>query len=158
ESDAPPVSADRLIRRLSGRYFLVMLAVAALVIADQAIVQPLLARMNSYAPAINLAGRQRMLRQQLTKAALAPQGASGEASRERYREELRTTLAQWSAAQSALREGDSQLDLPKLDSSQFNAAWIELEPHFAAMVAAASELASQTNLPGSDTAGTVSII
>jgi len=157
ESDARPTSAESLIRRLSGRYFLVLLAVAALVVADQVIVQPLLVRMNSYAPAINLAGRQRMLSQRLTKAALALEVCSDETSRERYREELRTTLAQWSSAHDALRQGDGQLGLPKLDSPQFNAAWIELEPHFAAMVAAGNKLVGQTNLPANDTAATVSI-
>src|SRR5215471_21239469 len=97
------VSADKTIRRLSLRYFFVLGAVAVLVVADQVIVQPLLVRMNSYAPAINLAGRQRMLSQRLTKAALALEVCSDETSRERYREELRTTLAQWSSAHDALR-------------------------------------------------------
>jgi len=159
ESDPRSVSADSLIRRLSGRYFLVLLAVAVLVVADQAIVQPLLVHMNSYAPAINLAGRQRMLSQRLAKSALALEVSADEASRERYREELRTTLAQWSAAHSALRRGDSQLGLPKLDSAQFNNAWTELEPHFAAMFTAGIELAEmKENSASRDTAHTVSII
>jgi two-component system, LuxR family, sensor kinase FixL len=133
--------ADELIRRLSGRYFLVLLAVAALVIADQAIVQPLLVRMNCYAPAINLAGRQRMLSQRLTKAALALEVASDNTSRERYRSELRMTLTQWSSAHAALRRGDEQLGLLKLDSPQFNAAWNDLEPHSQAMQSAGNQLA-----------------
>ena len=138
---------------------MVLLAVAVLVVADQAIVQPLLVHMNSYAPAINLAGRQRMLSQRLAKSALALEVSADEASRERYREELRTTLAQWSAAHSALRRGDSQLGLPKLDSAQFNNAWTELEPHFAAMFTAGIELAEmKENSASRDTAHTVSII
>src|SRR5262249_31928829 len=88
-------SADGLIRRLSVGYFFVLVAVAALVVIDQAIVQPLLVRMNSFAPAINLAGRQRMLSQRLTKAALAIQVAGDDAQRQHYETELRTTLAQW---------------------------------------------------------------
>lgn len=121
---------------------MVLLAVAALVIADQTIVQPLLVRMNSYAPAINLAGRQRMLSQRLTKSALAMQVCPDEASRQRYREELRTTLAQWSSAHGTLHQKDSQLGL---GDPRFDAFWIELEPHFAAMVAAGNELVGQTN-------------
>ena len=39
-------------------------------VVDQAVVQPLLVRLDAYAPAINLSGRQRMLSQKLTKAAL----------------------------------------------------------------------------------------
>lgn len=151
--------AEGLIRRLSGRYFLVLLAVAALVVADQAIVQPLLVHMNRYAPAINLAGRQRMLSQRLAKAALALEVSTDETSRERYRSELRTTFTQWSSAHAALRHGDNQLGLPKLDSPQFNEAWHELEPHFQAMLSAGQELAGTTSdAAPADIANTVSTV
>jgi two-component system sensor kinase FixL len=153
------VHAEGLIRRLSGRYFLVLLAVAALVVTDQAIVQPLLVHMNSYAPAINLAGRQRMLSQRLTKAALALEVSGDEAARERYREELRTALAQWSSAHAALRHGDDQLGLPRLDSPQFNQAWAELEPDYQAMHSAGQRLAGErADSTPAETTSTVSII
>ena len=42
-----------------------------LVVVDQAIIQPMLIHVNAFAPAINVAGRQRMLSQRLTKASLA---------------------------------------------------------------------------------------
>jgi two-component system, LuxR family, sensor kinase FixL len=156
-------ATDRVIRRLSARYFLVLIVVAALIVVDQAIIQPLLVQMNSYPPTINLAGRQRMLSQKLTKAALAMQAAGDDAQRQRYQIELQATLAQWSAANSALRQGDSATGLPKLASPEFNSAWADLQPHFEAMLAAGNTLieplaSSQkaidtaTAVPPSDTA------
>ena len=64
-----------------------MLAVAILVI-DQAIIQPQLVRLNFYAPAINVAGRQRMLSQKVTKNVLALAMPMDNAAREDRREQL----------------------------------------------------------------------
>ncbi|HEX4148488.1 MAG TPA: type IV pili methyl-accepting chemotaxis transducer N-terminal domain-containing protein, partial [Pirellulales bacterium] len=82
-------SAQRLIRRLARRYLFVLSAVAVLVVIDQAVIQPLLLRLNTYAPVINTAGRQRMLSQKLTKAALALVADPDVPSRQIRREELR---------------------------------------------------------------------
>src|SRR5262249_1287439 len=97
--------------------------------------QPMLVQMNSFAPAINLAGRQRMLSQRLTKAALALQAAGDEARRQHYQAELRTTLEQWTAAHLALRQ------VRQLTSPEFDQAWRDLQPAFEAMLAAGGALA-----------------
>src|SRR5438874_37354 len=58
-ADSKAGPANILVRRFSNRYLMVLIAVALLVVTDQAVVQPLLLRLNAYAPAIDLAGRQR---------------------------------------------------------------------------------------------------
>jgi len=129
------------------------------VVIDQAIVQPLLVQINCYAPAINLAGRQRMLSQRLTKSALALGVSNDETTRQRYQSELRTTLAEWSSAHAALRHGDNEPGLPKLDSPRFHEAWNELEPHFQAMLSAGQQFAGTTTGAAlADSAKTVSMI
>jgi two-component system, LuxR family, sensor kinase FixL len=133
-------STDGLIRRLGARYFVVLLAVATLILVDQSIVQPLLVRLGSYAPVINLAGRQRMLSQKLTKAALELDAASDEAPRSICRDELRDTLAQWSIAHAALRNGDPALGIQQIHSSEIDAQWSALQPDFDAMCAAAQTI------------------
>jgi nitrate/nitrite-specific signal transduction histidine kinase len=65
------VAADRLVRQLDTRYLLLLAGVAIALVLDQALVQPGLASLNSYAPAINLAGRQRMLSQRIGARPLA---------------------------------------------------------------------------------------
>ena len=131
--------AEGLIRRWARRYLFVLSCVAALVVIDQAIIQPWLVRMNSYAPAMNIAGRQRMLSQKLAKSALALRMANDDPERLFRRDELRSTLAQWSAAQAALQHGDQRLGVDQLDTPDINRAWAELQPHFEAMQAAASK-------------------
>src|SRR5438874_235889 len=56
---------------LGWRYFWAFACVALLIVLNQVLVQPSLIRVMSDAPVINIAGRQRMLSQRLTKAALA---------------------------------------------------------------------------------------
>ena len=133
------------MRRLSGRYLFVLLAVAALIAADQAVIQPLLVRMNVFAPVINLAGRQRMLSQKLAKAALAMQAADDAATQAARRTELRDSLAEWSTAHDALRHGAAELNVPRIHSPAIDDAWAELQPHFDAMQAAAQQLVAASH-------------
>lgn len=146
--DAP--AAARTIRRLASRYLLVLAVAAGLVIVDQAIIHPLIARLSWYAPAINLAGRQRMLSQRLCKAALALQTADDDAQRQLRRGELRETLAQWSSANSALREGSQELGIQRIQSPEIEREWGKLSPHFNAMCMAAQEIISDATASDQD--------
>ena len=139
-------SADGLVRRLGARYLVVLALVALLMVIDQAVVQPLLVRLDAYAPAINLSGRQRMLSQKLTKAALALQASDDETARSARRAELRDTLDQWSRAHDALLHGDAAIGIRKIDSPEIAAQWKLLQPHFDAMCAAASRLIDPAEL------------
>ena len=94
------------VRPLARRYLAVLVAVATLVLLDQAILQPLLLQLNFSAPAINLAGRQRMLSQKISKEALALELSPERADREARIEALREALDQWTAAHQALVAGD----------------------------------------------------
>ena len=137
-------SADNLVRRLAARYLIVLALVAVLMVFDQAVVQPLLLRLDAYAPAINLAGRQRMLSQKLTKAALAFQAGSDEATRNKCHAEIRQTLDHWTAAQEALLNRDQRLDIRTIQSPEIAAEWNVLLPHFNAMRSAADKLINFT--------------
>jgi two-component system, LuxR family, sensor kinase FixL len=140
KTDPANIRVEGLIRRLARRYFFVLSCVAALVVIDQAIIQPCLVRLNSYAPAMNMAGRQRMLSQKLSKSALALLMANDDQERLFRRDELRSTLAHWSAAQAALQHSDHALGVDKLGTPNIHRAWAELQPHFQAMQAAASKI------------------
>jgi two-component system sensor kinase FixL len=133
-------SAEGLVRQLGRRYLLVLVAVAALVAADQAVIQPLLVRMNVFAPVINLAGRQRMLSQKLAKAALAMHATQDTVLQDQRRTELDGALDEWSTAHAALRGGSVKLNIPRIQSPDIDDAWSQLDPHFTAMHAAATVL------------------
>ena len=138
--DKTTTIADHLIRRLAARYLLVLTAIAGLIVIDQAVIQPLLIRLSCYAPAINVAGRQRMLSQKLAKSALAMQSTMDAQQRGVYRTELRDTLEEWSTASATLRFGRKGLMTPMLQSSEIAHEWKILAPHFDAMRAAADKL------------------
>ena len=122
KTDPADLRAEGLVLRLARRYFFVLSCVAALVAIDQAIIQPCLVRLNSYAPSMNIAGRQRMLSQKLSKSALALQVANDDQERLFRRDELRSTLTQWSAAQAALQPGDHTLGVDNLDTPRYPAS------------------------------------
>lgn len=145
-TDASALAA-RLVRPLASRYGLVLAAIATLVVVDQAVIQPQLMRLNFYAPVINVAGRQRMLSQKLTKEALAIELESAAHARDPLRRELLATLERWSTAQAALLYGKSELNLQPIESPQIVAAIRELEPRFMAMQHAAKTLAIGEDRP-----------
>lgn len=134
-----PDASDRLVRRMAVRYSIVLVAVASLLIADQVLIQPLLVRLNGYAPVINVAGRQRMLSQKLAKEALAMEAATSDTLAELHRLELMRTAEQWSAAHSTLVAGGT---------SRVASALHALDPDVAMMQAAAIELAKRSTAEG----------
>jgi two-component system, LuxR family, sensor kinase FixL len=126
---------------------LVLGVVASLMIVDQAIIQPLLVRMDAYAPVINLAGRQRMLSQKLAKAALAAESAPASQLREASREELSVALDEWIAANDALRHGSDALRVPRIASAELEVEWASLDHDFEPIVAAAQQIIADDDEP-----------
>jgi C4-dicarboxylate-specific signal transduction histidine kinase len=119
--------------------------VAALIVVDQAVVQPLLVRLDRFAPVINLAGRQRMLSQRLTKAVLIIDRAESEEAARTGRQELRTTLEQWSAAHTSLQSADTRQGAARISSPTIQTRWAQLEPHYHAMASAAQAVIDSHN-------------
>ncbi|MFO0896396.1 MAG: ATP-binding protein [Pirellulales bacterium] len=135
-----PATGPWLVGALRRRYLWALGAVAALVLVDQAVVQPLLVRLNAYAPAINVAGRQRMLSQKLVKEALAWQTQADPVARARRRDEFEQTLRSWTAAHELLARGAEGFSGVGVDAPRVASAWSELGPHYSSMNAAAAAL------------------
>lgn len=136
-----------LVGRLEFRYVLVLAAVALLVAVDQAVLQPMLIRLDGYAPVINLAGRQRMLSQKIAKSSLAiylledsdNQDSDNQDSASRVAE-LQTALDLWFTTQAGLRYGDARLELPGTESPSLVTAFEAMEPHVSAIRESAERL------------------
>ncbi len=131
-----------LVRLLSRRYLLALLAVALLVIVDQAIIQPQLVRLNFYAPAINVAGRQRMLSQKITKNALASATRSDVQEPAERRKQLLVAIEEWSTAHQGLLAGSTALGLEPIADERIAAALHVLEPRLEAIRSAARQIAA----------------
>ncbi len=89
-------------RQLNRRYLAGLTLVALLQLINQVIVHPPILRLMTDAPAINLAGRQRMLSQRIAKAALAMEQASETVEGSRRRDELAGMLTLWTESHDRL--------------------------------------------------------
>lgn len=134
--------AERLVRPLAVRFGLVFVAVATLLFADQALIQPQLMRLNGYAPIINLAGRQRMLSQKLAKRSLALEFGVEKPTAAIPPDDLLSTINQWATAHDILRDGDPRQSIGPITEPRIAAALRDLEPDFAPMRTAAQQLVS----------------
>ncbi len=117
-------------RRLDKRLWFSLVLFAGLIILHQFLIQPALTLLTTDAPAINLAGRQRMLSQKLAKAALTLTGAEEPESRDASRAELASTLQTWRNAHSRLRERESFTRTAGFANTAIQRGFHELEPRF----------------------------
>jgi len=123
-------------KSLTLRYIFALTSVALLSIGGQVLVQLSLARQHSDAHLVNIAGRQRMLSQKLTKSALALVEAQAPAERASRIAELRTTLELWERSHFGLQLGDVALELPGQNSHTVAEMFAHLEAPHQKMVAA----------------------
>lgn len=137
-------------RHLHRKAWAAFLGIAALLLLQQALVEPRLAQLTSDAPVINVAGRQRMLSQRLVKSALALERSRTADEVARWRASVIAVLSEWRTAHRGLRQGDASLRLPPTTHPQLVAAFDALEPHFESMSAAAEDLISLARLPDAD--------
>ncbi|SFJ32747.1 type IV pili methyl-accepting chemotaxis transducer N-terminal domain-containing protein [Planctomicrobium piriforme] len=137
------VETEKLVQGLGRRYLGVLALVAALLLVDQAVLQPLLIRLNGFGPVINLAGRQRMLSQRMTKDMLAIARERDAAAH--WVAELKESLANWEAVHQGLQSGNAQLQLPGTKNGAIQVQFKKIEPHFTAMKTAVEQELSKDN-------------
>ena len=127
-------------RRLTMLYICALSSVAIISIIGQVIIQFSLAQQGSDAGVINIAGRQRMLSQRLSKAALVLEITTNPIERATHTQELQQVVALWESSQQGLRQGDASQDLPGNNSPQVTSLFARINPSFEAMLAAAKGL------------------
>ncbi len=140
------------IRSLIVRYVTALSAVAVLSVGAQVLVQRSLQLQDSDARVINIAGRQRMLSQKLTKAALrlqlaAPNITAEHTTPEQW-QELKDAVNLWERSHRGLLQGDAELRLPGKNSPIVREMFAEIDPHHQAMLAAAKEILQFQSLKG----------
>ena len=122
-------------------------AVVALVVADQTLIQPLLLRMNGYAPAISVASRQRMLSQKLAKAA---QGFKSPRMKPVATHSAPSCATRWRngrKAHESLQRSVSDRGVTLTSSPAIDEARSDLKLHFTALHRAFAVLASGAEIP-----------
>lgn len=135
---------------LNRRYLVAFLCIATLIVLDQLLIQPELAKLAFDAPVINVSGRQRMLSQRLTKSALVLQQADQPLERATRCAELSDIVKLWTRSHLGLQRGDSELNLPGDNPPIVQAAFGRIEPHFQAIRQAAGRIVTQCELAASE--------
>lgn len=138
---SPDLNAAEAARILQRRAWFAIGAVVAIQALNLGLVQPSLLGLATDAPAINIAGRQRMLSQRLAKSALALAAAREES----YRAELRETLELWVRSHHALQAGDPALSLSGRLSPEARAGFAALMPSFELLRDSATRIEAATD-------------
>lgn len=103
-------------------YYLVVLSILVLTLANQSIMQYALAKQRDAALIVNLAGRQRMLSQRILNEIYACKYHDCDFS------DLKLSWTSLSSTHKALQEGNDRLGLPPLDNKKIQADFDRLQP------------------------------
>lgn len=127
-----------LFYKLRKMYFLALLLLISTLLLTQIVIQYTLRLNEDDARVINIAGRQRMLSQKISKSALALAGSSDAEGKSRYLAELSSSLDLWQLSHHGLLQGDPELGLPGSNSRQIIELFKGIEPQYDAIVQAAT--------------------
>ena len=127
-----------LIKRLTILYMSALGSIAVLTIFGQLVVQSAIIQLEGDSRIVNIAGRQRMLSQRLTRlslelahAMILPQ--SDASMQTQLIARLRTDLETWIQNHRGLQNGSEALQLPGKNSQSVQSLFNELTPHFEAL-------------------------
>ena len=126
--------------RLTVLYIIALSTVALLTILGQIVIQLALQQQSGDALMINVAGRQRMLSQKLSKDALALELDTTSTAQQQRVEELQAALALWQSYQVGLQYGNPALGLPDRNSQRVIQLFEQIQPHYQAMVGASQHI------------------
>jgi signal transduction histidine kinase len=121
-------------------YIIALSFIALLTIAGAFLIQWALHQQSSDARIINIAGRQRMLSENLSKTALTIQLSTDMTQQIEYVDKFRNALKLWEKSHLGLQLGNADMELPGNNSATIIQMFAELQPHYQAMNAAANNL------------------
>jgi diguanylate cyclase (GGDEF)-like protein len=127
---------------LRNRYVLALSLIAILIIISQIVIQLTIVQSDDYGRVINIAGRQRMLSQKITKLALQIIDCGDPAVRTGLAEDLAESAALWKKSHDALLKGSPELDMRGNNSPAVLAVYRRIEGDFTAMHGSALALAA----------------
>ncbi len=126
---------QRVFRRLLRRYLLALGAIALIILLSQGLIQTYLSWQVDDSRVVNVAGRQRMLSQAITKDILIL--ASGIAESEPVTQRLKDNLSLWEASQEGLILGSESMGLPGKNSEIIMSMFEKIQPEFESLRKAA---------------------
>ncbi|WP_242205735.1 sensor histidine kinase [Aestuariivivens insulae] len=129
--------------RLRRLYIIALSAIALSVIVSQFLIRKHLKDQESDSGVINVAGRQRMLSQKLTKEILSLSTENDYSQRIVTKDNLKHTLSVWTLSHNALQKGNDNLGLPGNNSMIVSKMFDEINPTFKAIKEASETIIRQ---------------
>ena len=130
----------RTFNKLRRLYVIALSTIALSVIISQIIVRKFLNDQQSDSTVINVAGRQRMLSQKLTKLALLLSEEENTAEKTNLKTDLKETLSLWEASHNGLLKGNDSLGLPGNNSETVIAMYQKIDPYYQTIRSASTSL------------------
>ena len=121
---------QRTFDKLSRLYIIALSTIALSVIISQVLVRNHLDTQISDSTVINVAGRQRMLSQKLTKEIVSLSVSSDEQNRGILKNKIQETLFLWELSHNSLQNGNDSLGLPKKNSFTILSKFKGINPVF----------------------------
>ena len=115
-------------------YAIALSGIAVAIILSQIYIQQYIKKQESDSRVVNLAGRQRMLSQKISKLALQIDMATPPAHRQTYAAQLEEALALWMQSHQGLLQGDEQLGVTGEKSAVVEGMYRTVAPYYKAMV------------------------
>lgn len=126
-------------RKLQRRYTIALSAIALSVIISQILIHAYLSDQENDSRIINMAGRQRMLSQKLTKETVLLTQANDQEQQDLLHKQLKNTRTLWKESHESLKNIQQNLDLPA-NSSAVNKMFEEIEPYFDSIYIASAKV------------------
>jgi diguanylate cyclase (GGDEF)-like protein len=136
-----PINPALALRK---RYILALSIIAILIISSQIGIQITIARNDDDSRVVNVAGRQRMLSQKISKSALAILDATSSDARGVWAKELGDAALLWRRQHDGLLQGSEELGLHGRNSKAILAMFSGIEPRYELMLDAAAALHAAT--------------
>ncbi|WP_020533933.1 type IV pili methyl-accepting chemotaxis transducer N-terminal domain-containing protein [Flexithrix dorotheae] len=131
--------------RLGRLYLLALSGIAIAILASQLLIQNFISKQQDDSRTINVAGRQRMLSQKISKIVLQIANNAENGIDEEKVAELQKTVDLWIQSHNGLINGDETLGLSRESSATILSMFEDIEPHFEAIVAAAQNIIDQAH-------------
>ena len=127
---------------LQRRYILALSIIAFLTVFSQIAIQYAIFKGSKDSRVVNIAGRQRMLSQRITKTALAQYFSDSIETKQKYLDEMKNAATIWRLSHDGLQNGSKKLGLPGNNSDKIQSMFLEIEPDFQAILNAIDSLIS----------------
>ncbi len=121
---------QRTFDKLRRLYIIALSTIALSVIVSQILIRTHLSGQESDSTVINVAGRQRMLSQKLTKDIVSLSSETNLDTKIAFKDKIKETLNLWILSHYALQNGNESLGLPKTNSIKVTNKFKVLNPVF----------------------------